>query len=160
MKREDGAAASARMQVRPHPIHFSGAAGWTAFVAVVAILIIRHNDLSRSADWAVVGWSVLAAASGVIGPVLRWLRTSIEVDATSARCTGGLIRPTSTVLDLGDAREVTVEQGRMGRWLDYGYLRVVDAQGATHVFPPVGDVAGLREVVTPQNRRLRPHRGR
>jgi len=159
MKRGEGAAASAGLSTRPHPVYFSGAASWTLFVAVVATLLIRHNDLSRAAEWSVVGWSVLAGASGVVGPVVRWLRTSIDVDATRARCTAGLLRRVTTEVVLDDARDVAVEQGQMGRWLDYGYLSIVDARGQTHVFPPIGGVARVREVLTSHLRRRRPTRG-
>ena len=154
----DQDSAFAIRHARPHLVYFSGAGGWIAFVSLVAVLILRHNDLPRSTDWAIIGWSILGAAVGVVGPLVRWFRTSIDLDGASLRCTTGVMRRRTLALDLEQVREVTVEQDGLGRWLDYGYLRVVDASGNSYVFPPVGNVAALRSAVTAGEPRLRTRR--
>ena len=147
-----------RVRTHPHPIHFAGAAGWAAFVAFVATLLIRHNDLARSTDWSIVAGAVVLAASGLVGPGLRWLRTWVELDASMARCTSGIFRPSTAEVDLERAQALDVEQSMAGRWLGYGRLRVVDASGTTHVFPPLGEAA-LRAAMARGERRNRARRG-
>ncbi len=159
MERQAEPTAPAHVRARPHPIYFAGTAGWVAFVAVATALVIHNNDLASSTDWAVVGWGVLAAAAGVVGPVVRWSRTSIDVDTATARCTTGILRRTLVEISLDQARELTVEQNFVGRRLGYGRLRVVDAAGIAHVLPPVGDVAALRNAVAQRSRRAGSRRG-
>jgi hypothetical protein len=147
-----------RVRTHPHPIHFAGAAGWATFVAIVATLLIRHNDLARSTDWSIVAGAVLLAASGLVGPALRWLRTWVELDASVARCTSGVVRPSTVDVDLEHAQALAIDQSMAGRWLGYGRLRVVDATGTTHVFPPIGEAA-LRAAMARGERRARTRRG-
>ena len=100
---------AAFVRARPHPIYFAGTVGWVAFVAMATALVIRHNELSPASNWQAAGWGVLAAVAGIVGPVLRWLRTSIVLDATGARCTTGIVRRSSVDVALEDAREMSVE---------------------------------------------------
>jgi hypothetical protein len=158
MQREDDGAPGAQVRTHPHPVHFSGALGWTLFVAVVVTLMIRHNELPASTEWAFVGWGVVAALGGFVGPVARWLRTWIEIDGPAARCTSGVIRQSTVDVDLVRSRALEVERGFAGRWLGYGRLRVVDDVGATHLFPPVGEDA-LRAAAARRERRARTRRG-
>ena len=81
MERVDEDGSEARIRTHPHPIHFAGAASWIAFVVLVATLLIRHNELAPSTNWAIVGWAVLAALSGLVGPATRWARTWVEIDS-------------------------------------------------------------------------------
>jgi hypothetical protein len=159
MERELGGPTAGGVRSHPHPIYFAGTAGWVAFAALATALVVRHNDLPSATNWTVVGWGVLTAASGVIGPVLRWLATCIEVDATRVRYTTGVLRPSTVELDAQRARAMEVEQGVVGRWLGYGRLRLVDAHGTTHVLPALGDVEGLRGVVAQHHRRTQGRRG-
>lgn len=159
MERGDATRAPARIDARPHVIHFAGATSWAAFVAFVVTLLIRHNDLPASTDWRIVGGGVLVALAGAIAPAARWLRTRIEIDTARARCTSGLVRQTTVDLALDRARGVVLEQSLLGRWLGYGRLRVVDDAGAAHLFPPLGDVDALRDVVGRRDRRFQGRRG-
>ena len=142
----------------PHPIYFSGALGWASFVALVATLLIRHNDLARSTDWAIVGCAVVAALCGFVGPATRWARTWVETEAATLRCTSGILWPSTVEVDLDRARALGVDRGLMGRWLGYGRLRIVDEAGTTHVFPPLGEAA-LGVAVTRRERQSRGRRG-
>jgi hypothetical protein len=153
MERAQQSTGTARVRARPHPVYFAGAAGWVAFVVVASALVIRHNDLSAAGDWAVVGWGCVAALAGVVGPVVRWLRTWIELDADGARCTTGIVWRSSVDVTLDEARELSIEQSYVGRQLGYGYLRIVDGAGNEHVLPPVGDVAAWQAAIARRERR-------
>jgi hypothetical protein len=159
MERAHESTTSASVRVRPHPVYFAGTAGWVAFVALATALIVRHNDLTPAANWVAAGWGTLAAFAGVIGPVLRWLRTSIELDAASARCTTGIVWRSTFEVALEDAREMEIDQSYVGRRLGYGYLRIVDDTGATHVLPPIGDLGVWRAAVSRRDRRPSSRRG-
>ena len=158
MERAHEGTALAAVSARPHPIYFAGTAGWVAFVALATTLVIRHNELKPATNWAVVGWGALAAISGVVGPVLRWLRTSIEIDAAGARCTTGIVWRSSLDVPLDDVREMSVEQSYVARRLGYGYLRILDDAGTTHVLPPIGDVATWRAAIARRERRVASRR--
>ena len=158
MDRVDEGDDTARVRTHPHPIYFAGAAGWAAFVALVATLLIRHNELATSANWAIVGWAVLAALTGCIGPGTRWARTWVEIDSAIARCTSGRVWRSTVDVDLERARALEIDRGMLGRWLGYGRLRVVDEMGTTHLFPPLGEIA-LRNAVERRERRSRGRRG-
>jgi hypothetical protein len=156
MQRDDDGAA---VRTHPHPVHFAGAGGWTLFVALVVTLMIRHNELSASTEWTFVGWGVVAALAGFVGPVARWLRTWIEIDGPAARCTSGVLRQSTVDVDLVRSRAVEVDRSAAGRWLGYGRLRVVDEAGATHLFPPVGDDALRAAAARRERRASRSRRG-
>jgi hypothetical protein len=159
MERAHEPTTAAFVRARPHPIYFAGTAGWVAFVAMATALIIRHNDLTAASNWRAVGWGALAAIAGIVGPVLRWLRTSIELDATGARCTTGIVWRSSVDVTLEDAREMSIEQSYLGRQLGYGHPRIVDGAGTTHVLPPVGDVAVWQAAMSRRDRRASGRRG-
>ena len=156
MEREDDGA-GARVRTHPHPIHFSGAVGWASSVAVIATLLIRHNELATSTNWTIAAWGFVIALAGFVRPAARWARTWIELDDSVARCTAGLFRQSAVAVDLGRARAVAIDRGLLGRWLGYGRLRVVDEHGTTHLFPPLGD-AVLRKTVARRERRARGRR--
>jgi hypothetical protein len=158
MERTQQATATSPVRARPHPVYFAGAAGWVVSVAVASTLVIRHNDLSAAGDWAVVGWGCVAALAGVVGPVVRWLRTSIELDADGARCTTGIVWRWTLDVALDEVRELSIEQSYVGRRLGYGYVRIVDGAGAEHVLPPVGNVAAWQAAITQRLRRAASRR--
>ncbi len=153
MERAQQGTATSPERARPHPVYFAGAAGWVAFVAVATTLVIRHNDLSAAGDWRVVGWGCVAALAGVVGPVVRWLRTSIELDADGVRCTTGIVWRSTVDVALDEVRELSIEQSYVGRLLGYGQLRIVDGAGIEHVLPPVGNVAVWQAAVARRDRR-------
>jgi membrane protein YdbS with pleckstrin-like domain len=159
MERAHQAIPSASVRARPHPVYFAGAAGWVAFVALATTLVILHNELSPAQNWAALGWGVLAASSGVVGPAMRWLRTSIELDADGARWTTGILWRSTIDVTYEDMREMAIEQGRLGRQLGYAYVHIVDDAGTTHVLPPVGDVAVWRAAVSRRERPATSRRG-
>ena len=146
-------AGGAAIRARPHWIHFSGALGFALFVALVGTLLVRHNDLPRATDLRVVAWCLAIAVLGFVGPLLRWRRTLIEVGDGIARCSAGVFRPRSVSVDLGRARMANVEQSLLGRVFGYGQVRVVDADGVEHLFPPIGASANLTRALGPSDRR-------
>lgn len=135
---------SPSVRVRPHAVYFSGAAGLALFVGLVATLLIRHNDLPRATDWRIVGWAILVAVSGFVGPVLRWTRTWVELDDHGIRCRSGLVRRRTLALEFDHIRAMTVEQSWLGRWLRYGHVRVVDDAGGDFVLPPLAPLEPFR----------------
>jgi uncharacterized membrane protein YdbT with pleckstrin-like domain len=146
------------VRARPHPVYFAGTAGWVAFVAFATALVIRHNELQPATNWVVVGWGALAAVAGTVGPVVRWLRTSTELDALVVRCTTGVVWRSTLEVPLDEAREMSIEQSYVGRQLGYGHLRIVDGDGTTHVMPPIGDVAAWRAALSRRDRRASSRR--
>jgi hypothetical protein len=160
MQRGEEETSATGLRAHPHVVYFAGAASWAAFVAFVATLLIRHNDLPASTDWKIVGGGVLVALAGTIGPGLRWARTWIEIDSTHARYSGGLFWRTTVDVGLERARGVAIEQSFLGRLLGYGRLRVVDEAGGAHVFPPVGDLDTVRAAITRRESRARGRQGR
>lgn len=141
------------MRTRPHVVFFANALGFAAFVAFVVTLLIRHNDLPPATNWKFVGWGLLAAASGFVGPVLRWLRTWIELDQHGLRCQSGLLWRHSLALDFERIRAMAVEQSFAGRWLGYGHVRVVDDAGGDYVLPPVATLEPFRAAAARVGRR-------
>jgi len=159
MDRAQEGTATGLVRARPHPIYFAGTACWVAFVALATTLVIRHNDLQPSANWAAVGWGVLAALSGVVGPLLRWLRTTVELDGRAARCTTGILHRSTVEVPLDGARETSIDQSYVGRTLGYGHVRIVDGTGTAHVMPPVGNVSAWRAALSRRDRRAASRRG-
>jgi uncharacterized membrane protein YdbT with pleckstrin-like domain len=135
------------LRLHPHPVHFAGAVGFAAFVGLVVVLLIKHNDLPRTVDWQILGVGVVVAIGGFVGPAVRWTRARFELSAEHLRWTLGVVRPDRLDARLADLRDVELEQGLLGRTFGYGTVRVVDADGRERVFPPLGHVAALREVV-------------
>jgi hypothetical protein len=153
-------AGGAEVRRKPHPIVFSGALGFTSFVALVVTLLIRHNDLPASTDWRIVAWGGAIAASGWIMPLLRWRRAWIELDGDRLRWASGRWRVADLDVDLGQAGGLAIEQSWLGRLLDYAHLRAVDAAGAEHHFPAVSGVEAFRRTAERSGRRGSRRTGR
>ena len=144
------------MRARPHPVFFSGAIGFAAFVTLVATLLIRHNELSLMTDWRIVGWSVLVAISGFVGPGWRWSRTWVELDERGIRYRSvTLLRSHLAELAFDHIRAVTVEQSIAGRCLGYGHVRLVDDTGAEYLLPPLPSLDAFRAAAARIGRRRR-----
>jgi len=139
---------SAPLVVRTHPhvAFFGGAVGFTAFVALVVALLIRHNDLPAATNWHFVYYGLAVAVSGWIGPLLRWRAAWVDLDEQRLRWSVGLFRPRRLESQLDRLQAFVVEQSPAGRWLGYATLRAVDEQGAEHAFPAVGHVGAFRAV--------------
>jgi uncharacterized membrane protein YdbT with pleckstrin-like domain len=138
----------ASLRLHPHAAFFSGAASYTAFVALVVTLLIRHNDLPATTEWQFVAYGVAAALAGWIGPLLRWRASWVELDDRRLRWSVGVVRRRRLDGDLDRLQALVVEQGSFGQWLGYGTLRVVDEAGVEHAFPPVGHVSEFRAAAT------------
>jgi len=126
------------VKTRPHPVHLAGAAWWVAFVVLVATLMIRHNDLTAAGERNVVLGALASAIAGVVGPLWRWWRTTVELDGGRLRWAGGTLRTSVLDIDLTRAREVTVAESRAGLLLGYGRCRILDEHGAVYALPPLG----------------------
>jgi hypothetical protein len=129
---------------RPHPIVFSGAIGFTLFVALVVTLLIRHNDLPPATDWRIVGWGTAIALAGWVVPLFRWRHTWIDLDGERLRWATGRWRTPQVDVDLSAVRGLAIEQGWLGRHLDYARLRLVDEAGREHAFPAARGVEAYR----------------
>ena len=129
---------------KPHPVVFSGAIGFSMFVAVVVALLIRHNDLPAETDWRIVGWGLLVALGGWVRPMLRWRQAWIELEGDRLRWISGRWRAPQVDVGLGEIRGLAIDQTWVGRWLDYAELRLVDAEGKEHTFPAVSGVDPFR----------------
>jgi membrane protein YdbS with pleckstrin-like domain len=135
------------LRLHPHPVHFAGAVGFAAFVGLVVVLLIKHNDLPRSVDWQILACGVLVAIGGFVGPVVRWTRARFELSAEHLRWTLGVVRPDRLDAPLADLRDLELEQGLLGRAFGYGTVRLVDADGRERVFAPLGHVEALKQAV-------------
>jgi membrane protein YdbS with pleckstrin-like domain len=136
------------VRLHPHAAFFNGAASYTAFVALVVTLLIRHNDLPSWTEWRFVAYGVVAALAGWIGPAFRWRASWVELDDRRLRWSVGLLRRRRLDSELDRLQALVVEQGSLGQWLGYGTLRAVDEAGVEHAFPAVGHVSEFRAAAT------------
>jgi hypothetical protein len=132
---------------------FANAAGFVAFVTLVVVLLLRHNELPAATQWRIVGWGIVVAAGGLVGPGLRWLRSWVAVDDRRLAWCIGWLRLRRLEAPLADLRAFGVEQSWLGRLLGYGELRAVDAAGVEHVFGPVGELTAFHDAVARSGRR-------
>ena len=144
------------VRTRFHPVVFGGTVAFTAFVIGAAALIVARNDLAGRTVVLLWAATVATIVCSWVSPLVRW-RTS-EFVATSERLlvTVGLLRVRTVEAAGTDDKAIAVEHTLWGRWLGYGTLVLVDADGMPHVFSRVARAetlpAALRRPASPSGR--------
>ncbi len=140
-----------------HPMAFSGAASLAAFVALVVILLIRHNELPPRTELEIVLAGVGVALLGVLPSLLRWRNTELVVTDRRLLATAGSLRRRRLTVPLSPA---TAEQeaGLTGGALDHGTVTITGPEGRGSSISHVARARELVEVARAQARRS-PRRG-
>jgi len=111
-------------RTRLHPVVFTGAVGFAAFVIGVAALVVVRNPLAPGTARTLVWGALAVAAGGFVMPVLRWRRTEFAVTPRRLLVTVGPLPARLVELRHGEA--VDVEQTLGGRLLGYGTVVLGD----------------------------------
>jgi len=112
-------------RTRLHPVVFTGAVGFAAFVIGVAALVVVRNPLAPGTARTLLLGGLAVAAGGFVMPVLRWRRTEFAVTPRRLLATVGLLPARVVELRHGEAA-VEVEQTLGGRLLGYGTVVLGD----------------------------------
>jgi len=132
---------------RLHPVVLAGGIGGAAFVALVATLLIRHNDLSAGTNFRIVFWAAVVAALFLVRPVLRWRRSGVVVTDRRLLMRFGAFRLETIAVPLstdGVGASVTSLPGRL---LDYGMLAIATSQGEGRTIWPMAHPSAIVEAV-------------
>ncbi len=108
-------------QTRLHPMVFSGAASFAAFVFGVVMLVILRNDLPPGTVRTMLWVGAATAGMAFVAPALRWWHSGFAVTSRRVLVTGGLLWTTAIEVPHGDGA-VEVDQTLGGRLLGYGTL--------------------------------------
>ena len=119
-------------RARLHPMGLLGTASAGAAIVLVVALIVLRNDLAPQT----VALLCLAGAAAVVvaclPTYLRWRATEVAVTGRRVIARVGL-RHVHTV----EPAAVEVHRNLWGQWLDYGAVRILDANGTVEEFHPV-----------------------
>jgi len=126
-----------------HPMAFTGAVTLALFVALVVILLIRHNDLPSRTEIQIVLVGLGVAVIGAIPSVLRWRNTELAVTERRVLVSAGGFRRRRLAVPLAPAA-VEQEGGLTGGALDHGTVTVAAPDGRAS---SIGHVARARELV-------------
>src|SRR5262245_52859396 len=107
-----------------HPMSAGRELGLAGFLALVAALIIRHNDLPASTDAKITLVCLALAMATLAGPFRRLRRSAITVTPTQLRLELGTWRPRVTSIPLREIESVDVRSGTVGRRLDWGTVQL------------------------------------
>jgi len=125
---------------------YRGAVHWIIYLSPVAILAF-------GLAWAATGGGrigIYLAALGLIAGLVAWIQqTSSEFAVTTSRVivkTGFLSRKTVEI-NLARIESVSVEQGLVGRLLNFGTMVVVGTGGTKEHFTLIDNPAGFRHAV-------------
>ena len=135
-----------------HPMTFSGAVSMALFVALVVVLLIRHNDLPQATEVEIAVVGALVAALGFVPGLLRWRRTAFLVTERRLLVTSGTFRRHGTTASLAP-NVIEQEGGATGRMLDHGTVTVVGDDGEPLGVSHVARARELVEAVQTQARR-------
>jgi membrane protein YdbS with pleckstrin-like domain len=126
-----------------HPMAFAGALSLALFVALVVLLLIRHNDLPPATEAQIVVVGVLVALVGSVPALLRWRHTALVVTDRRVLVRSGTYwqHVLATPLAPGIVEQ---ESGTTGRLLDHGTVTVMGPDGQVI---GVAHVARARELV-------------
>jgi len=132
-------------RTRSHWIMFARPAALTVLGAAAALVLRRAAD----APWL---WMTGAAVAGA--GAVWWLARYIELMTSEFAVTSsrlilkvGLISRHTTEILLSKVEAIAVDQGLLGRLLNFGDLTVTGTGGAREVFTRVRDPIGLRNHV-------------
>ncbi len=137
-------------RTRLHPVLFSGAAWFSAFVVLVVTLVIRHNDLSRQATVHLVLGGIAVILASLVTPFARWRTSEFAVTDRRVLIKVGLLSVHTVELLLQKVEAIGVDQTFVGRLLDYGTLRITGTGGTVETFPLVRAPLALRDAVLAQ----------
>jgi membrane protein YdbS with pleckstrin-like domain len=135
-----------------HPMAFAGALSLALFVALVVVLLIRHNDLPPVTEAQIVVVGVLVAVLGSVPALLRWRRTALFVTDRRLLVRSGTYRQHLLATPLAPGI-VEQESGTTGRMLDHGTVTVVGPDGQMIGVAHVARARELVEVAHAQARR-------
>jgi len=140
---------------RLHPVVLAGGLGVGAFVALVATLLIRHNELSTGTNLRIALWGVAIAAIFLIRPVLRWRRSAVVVTDRRLVVSFGAIRLDTLALPLAADGVAAGVTSMLGRLLDYGTLAIATGAGEARTIWPVARPTAIVEAVHTAARRVK-----
>ena len=126
-----------------HPMAFAGALSLGLFVALVVVLLIRHNDLPPATEAQIVVAGVLVVLLGSVPALLRWRHTALLVTDRRLLVRSGTYRQHLLATPLAPGI-VEQESGATGRMLDHGTVTVMGPDGQ---LTGVAHVARARELV-------------
>ena len=135
-----------------HPMAFAGALSLALFVALVVVLLIRHNDLPPATEAQIVVAGVLVALLGSVPALLRWRHTTLVVTDRRLLVRSGTYRPYILATPLAPGI-VEQESGVTGRMLDHGTVTVMGTDGQVTGVAHVARARELVEVARAQARR-------
>src|SRR5262245_23249663 len=140
-----------------HPMAFSGAITLALFVALVVMLLIRHNDLPAATEVRIALAGLGVAALGALPSFLRWRNTELAVTDRRMLVSAGGFRRRRMAVALGPAA-VEQEGGLTGGVLDHGTVTIAAPDGRASSIGHVARARELVEVARAQARRS-PRRG-
>jgi membrane protein YdbS with pleckstrin-like domain len=140
-----------------HPMAFSGAVTLALFVALVVMLLIRHNDLPRLTEIRIALAGIAVAAIGAVPSLLRWRNTELAVTGRRVLVSAGGFRRRRLAVPLAPAA-VEQEGGLTGGVLDHGTVTVAAPDGTASSIGHVARARDLVEFARAQARR-NPRRG-
>ena len=135
-----------------HPMAFAGALSLALFVALVVVLLIRHNDLPPATEAQIVVVGALVALLGLVPALLRWRHTALFVTDRRLLVRSGTYRQHMLATPLAPGI-VEQESGATGRMLDHGTVTVVGPDGQMIGVAHVARARELVEVARAQARR-------
>jgi membrane protein YdbS with pleckstrin-like domain len=135
-----------------HPMAFAGALSLALFVALVVVLLIRHNDLPPATEAQIVVVGVLVALLGSVPALLRWRHTALFVTDRRLLVRSGTYRQHMLATPLAPGI-IEQESGATGRMLDHGTVTVVGPDGQVIGVAHVARARELVEVARAQARR-------
>lgn len=119
-------------RTRLHPLVLGGGLSTAAFILLVVVLLVRHNDLpdATEAQIVLVGLGLMILA--LLRPFLRWRRTVFMVTDHRLLVEAGALRPATLEVPLDRPDVLSSDGGR-----SHGTLTVTAADGRgwrfTHV---------------------------
>lgn len=138
-----------------HPMAFSGAWGMALFVALVVVLLIRHNELPLATDVRIALVGALVAALGALPSWLRWRNTGVVVTDRRILATAGARGQYRVELPLAEAT-VTQEAGLTGRLLDHATLSIAAPDGRRWSIGHVARASTVADAVRNASAKRRP----
>jgi len=140
---------------RLHPVVLAGGIGAAAFVALVATLLIRHNDLSAGTNFRIVFWAAVIAALFLVRPVLRWRRSGIVVTDRRLLVRFGAFRLDTLEAPLAADGVAVSVTSLAGRLLDYGMLAIATSGGEGRTIWPVAQPSAIVAAVQAMAKRTK-----
>jgi hypothetical protein len=137
-------------RTRLHPVVLGGGLSTAAFILLVVVLLIRHNDLppATEAQIALVGLGSMVLA--LARPVLRWRRTAFLVTDQRLLVQAGAFRPGTLEVPLDRPDVLAADGGR-----SYGTLNVASSDGRGWRFTHVAAADQLAAAARTPSRRAR-----